>query len=90
VSCARPFKVLQMIKSNNHVIKLPLKFNIRFIFDMKELVIYKTRQPISNDHFETLALLALSLARKEYINTTLNAQVIFTRMVNFNESKYMS
>ena len=82
----RLFKVLQMIESNNYVIKLSLKFDISFTFNIKELIIYKTQQPIPDDHFETLALLSLSLAQKEYINTTLNAQVVFTRMVNFNKS----
>jgi hypothetical protein len=41
VSSARPFKVLQMIKSNNYVIKLPLNFDISSTFNMKDLSIYK-------------------------------------------------
>jgi len=61
VSSARPFKVLQMIKSNNNVIKLSLNFDINSTFDMKDLVIYKTQHPILDARFETLASLSLSL-----------------------------
>ena len=43
VNSATSFKVLQMIESNSYVIKLPLNFDIIFIFDMKYLVIYKTQ-----------------------------------------------
>jgi hypothetical protein len=43
MSNARPFKVLQMIESNNYVIKLPLNFDISSTFDMNNLVIYKTQ-----------------------------------------------
>ena len=46
VSSARPFKVLQIIESNSYVIKLLLNFDISSIFDMKDLVICKTRQPM--------------------------------------------
>jgi len=31
-SSTRPFKVLQMIESNNYVIKLPLNFDISLLF----------------------------------------------------------
>jgi len=41
VSSARLFKVLQMIESNNYIIKLQLNFDISSTFDMKDLVIYK-------------------------------------------------
>jgi hypothetical protein len=79
VSSARPFKVLQMIESNNYVIKLTLNFDINSTFKMNDLVIYKTQQFIPDALFETLALLSLSLAQKEHINATLNAQIVFTR-----------
>jgi hypothetical protein len=79
VSSARPFKVLQMIESNNYVIKLTLNFDINSTFKMNDLVIYKTQQSIPDALFETLALLSLSLAQKEHINATLNAQIVFTR-----------
>jgi hypothetical protein len=54
VSSARPFKVLQMIESNNYVIKLSLNFDINSIFDMKDFIIYKI-QPIFNAPSETPA-----------------------------------
>jgi len=75
-----------MIESNNYIIKLPLNFDISYTFDMKDLVIYKTQQSIPNVYFETLALLSLSLAQNEHINATLNAHVVFTRMLNFSKS----
>jgi len=78
VSSARPFKVLQMIKSNNYVIKLPLNFDISSTFNMKDLSIYKI-QHIPDAPFDTPTSLSISLAQKEYINATLNAQVVFTR-----------
>jgi len=78
VSSTRPFKVLQMIKSNNYVIKLPLNFDISFTFSMKDLGIYKI-QPIPDASFDALTSLSISLTQKEHINATLNAQVIFTR-----------
>jgi hypothetical protein len=78
VSSARPFKVLPMIKSNNYVIKLPLNFDISSTFNIKDLGIYKT-QPIRDASFDTPTSLSISLAQKEYINATLNAQVVFTR-----------
>ena len=43
MSNAGPFKVLQMIGSNNYIIKLPLNFDISSTCDMKNLVIYKTQ-----------------------------------------------
>jgi len=43
MSNAGPFKVLQMIGSNNYVIKLPLNFDISSTCDMKNLVIFKTQ-----------------------------------------------
>jgi hypothetical protein len=46
---------------------------------MKDLVIYKTQQPITGDPFETSSSLSLSLAQKEHINVTLDAQVVFFR-----------
>jgi len=52
-----------MIESNSYVIKLLLNFDISSTFDMKDLIIYKTPKPILDDHFETLALLSLSLAQ---------------------------
>jgi hypothetical protein len=67
VSSARPFKMLQMIKSNNYIIKLQLNFDISYTFDMKDLVIYKTQQSIPNAFFETLASLSLSLAQKNIL-----------------------
>jgi hypothetical protein len=79
LSSARPFKVLQIIESNNYVFKLPLNFDINSTFDMKAFIIYKTQQPISDVPFETLTLLSLSLAKKEHFNVTLNAQVVSTR-----------
>jgi len=78
VNSARPFKMLQMIKSNNYVIKLPLNFDISSTFNMKDLSIYKI-QHISDASFDTTTSLSISLAQKEHINATLNAQVVFTR-----------
>jgi hypothetical protein len=78
VSSARPFKVLQMIKSNNYVIKLSLNFDISATFNMKDLSIYKI-QPIHDASFDTPTSPSISLAQKEHINATLNAQVVFTR-----------
>ena len=43
VSNARLFKVLQMIESNNDVIKLTLNFDISSTFNMEDFIIYKTR-----------------------------------------------
>jgi len=79
VSSARPFKVLQMIESNNYVIKLSLNFDISSTFDMKDLVIYKMQQFILDTPFDILTVLSLSLTQKEHINATLDAQVVFTR-----------
>ena len=45
-------KVLQMIESNNYVIKLPLNFDISSTFNMKDLSIYKI-QPIPDSPFDT-------------------------------------
>jgi hypothetical protein len=78
VSSARPFKMLQMIKSNNYVIKLPLNFDISSTFNMKDLSIYKI-QHIPDASFDTTTSLSISLAQKEHINATLNAQVVFTK-----------
>jgi len=78
VSSARPFKVLQMIKSNNYVIKLPLKFDISSTFNMKDLSIYKIH-PIPDAPFDTPTSLSISLAQTKHINATLNAQVVSTR-----------
>jgi len=78
VSSARLFKVLQMIKSNNYVIKLPLNSDISSTFNMKDLSIYKI-QHIPDASFDTPISLSISLAQKEHINATLNAQVVFTR-----------
>jgi len=61
ISSARPFKVLQMIKSNNYVIKLPLNFDISSTFNMKDLSIYKI-QHIPNASFDTPISLFISLA----------------------------
>jgi hypothetical protein len=80
MSSARPFKVLKMIELNNYIIKLSLNFDdISSTFDMKDLVIYKTQQLIPGNLFETPNSLSLSLAKKQYLNTTLNAQVVFIR-----------
>jgi hypothetical protein len=46
------FKVLQMIESNSYVIKLPLNFDINLTFDMKDLVVYKIQQAISDAPFD--------------------------------------
>ena len=70
--------MLQMIESNNYVIKLLLNFDISSTFNMKDLSIYKI-QPIPNTSFDTPTSLSISLAQKEHINATLNAQVVFTR-----------
>jgi len=78
VSSAKPFKALQMIKSNNYVIKLLLNFDISSTFNMKDLSIYKI-QPIHNASFDTPTSSSISLAQKEHINATLNAQVVFTK-----------
>jgi len=78
VSSVRPFKVLQMIKSNNYVIKLPLNFDINSTFNMKDLSIYKI-QLIHDASFDTPTSSSISSAQKEHINATLNAQVVFTR-----------
>jgi hypothetical protein len=45
---------------------------------MKDLGIYKI-QPIPDASFDTPTSLSISLAQKEHINATLNAQVVFTR-----------
>jgi hypothetical protein len=45
---------------------------------MKDLSIYKI-QHIPDASFDTTTLLSISLAQKEHINATLNAQVVFTR-----------
>ena len=79
VISARPFKVLQIIESNSYVIKLPLNFDISSTFYMKDVIIYKIRQSISDDHIETIATLSLSLAQKEHTNATLDALVVFTK-----------
>ena len=67
-----------MIKLNNYVIKLSLNFDISSTFNMKDLSIYKI-QPIPDAPFDTPTSLSISLAQKEHINATLNAQVVFTR-----------
>jgi hypothetical protein len=68
-----------MIESNNYIIKLPLNFDISSTFDMKDIVIYKTQQPIPNALFDTPTSLPIYLAQKEHINATLNTQVVFTK-----------
>jgi hypothetical protein len=78
VSSVKPFKVLQKIESNNNVIKLQLNFDISSTFNMKDLIIHKI-QPIIDAPFDTPTSLSISLAQKEHINATLNAQVVFTR-----------
>jgi hypothetical protein len=84
VSSVRPFKVLQMIESNNYVIKLSLNFDINSTFNMKDLIIYKI-QPIYDALFYTPTSLSISLAQKKHINATLNAQVVFTRDGEFQQ-----
>jgi hypothetical protein len=72
--------MLKMIELNNYIINLSLNFDdISSTFDMKDLVIYKTQQLIPGDLFETPTSLSLSLEKKQYLNATLNAQVVFTR-----------
>jgi len=78
VSSAKPFKVLQKIESNNYIFKLLLNFDISSTFNMKDLIIHKI-QPIIDASFVTPTSLSISLAQKEHINATLNAQVVFTR-----------
>jgi len=78
VSSTRPFKVLQMIKSNNYVIKLPLNFDISSTFNMKDFSFYKI-QPTHDAHFDNPTSLSISLAQKKHINATLNTQVVFIR-----------
>jgi len=46
--------------------------------NMKDLSIYKI-QHISDASFDTPISLSISLAQKEHINATLNAQIVFTR-----------
>jgi hypothetical protein len=71
--------MLKMIELNNYIINLSLNFDdISSTFDMKDLVIHKTQQLIPGDLFETPTSLSLSLAKKTYLNATLNAQVVFT------------
>ena len=67
-----------MIKLNNYVIKLPLNFDISSTLNIKDLSIYKI-QPTPDAPFDTSISLSISLAQKEHINATLNAQVVFTR-----------
>ena len=67
-----------MIKSNNYVIKLSLNFDISSTFNRKDLILYKI-QPMLDAPFDTPTSLPISLAQKEHINATLNAQVVFTR-----------
>jgi len=74
-----PYKVLQIIKSNIYVIKLPLDFSIISTFNTKNLIIYKLQHPIYDDPFDIPTLLSLSLAQKKHINATLDAQVVFIR-----------
>jgi len=45
---------------------------------MKDLSFYKI-QPTHDAPFDTPTSLSISLAQKEHINATLNAQVVFTR-----------
>jgi hypothetical protein len=52
VSSDISFKVLQMIESNSYIIKLPLNFDINLTFDMKDLVVYKIQQAISDAPFD--------------------------------------
>ena len=59
VSSARPFKVLQMIESNNYVIKLSLNFDISSTFNMKDLVFIK--------HSLSLMLLLIPLPHYPYL-----------------------
>lgn len=78
-SSVKPFKVLQMIESNNHVFKLPLKFDISSTFNMNDLVIYITQQSFRGGPFETFAILSLYLEKNKHINSTLDVQIVFTR-----------
>ena len=57
---------------------MSLNFDISSILNMKDLSIYKI-QPTPDAPFDTPTLLSISLAQKEHINATLNAQVAFTR-----------
>ena len=84
VGSVRPFKVLQMIKSNSYVIKLPSNFDINSIFNMKDFVLYKI-QHIYNALFENPALLFLSLAQKNILILFWMYKLFLLWMMNFNE-----
>ena len=58
---------------------MPLNFDVSSTFNMKDLSIYKI-QPIPDAPFDTRTSLSISLAQKEHINATLNAQVVLTRV----------
>jgi hypothetical protein len=89
VGSVRPFKVLQMNKSNSYVIKLPSNFNIISTFNMKDFVLYKI-QPIFNAHFENPDLLFLSLAQKNILMLFWMHKLFLSGTMNFNEFQYMS
>ena len=65
ISSAKAFKVLQIIESNSYIIKLPLNFDINFIFDMKKPVIHKL-QNIFDALLDTPLSLSLS-HKKTYV-----------------------
>jgi len=83
---ARLFKMLQINVSTIYVIKLPQNFDNNFTFDIKDLVIYKIQQSITDDLFETSPPLSLSLTQKKHINATLDVLVVLPGMMNCSES----
>ena len=85
VSSATLFKVLQMIKSNSYIIKLPLDFDINSTFDMKDFVIYKI-QFISNAPFETHIPLSLYFPQKNILMLLWMLKLFLLHIMNFSES----
>jgi hypothetical protein len=82
--------MLQINVSTIYVIKLPQNFDNNFTFDIKDLVIYKIQQSITDDLFETSPPLSLSLTQKKHINATLDVLVVLPGMMNCSESQYKS
>jgi len=78
--------MLQINVSTIYVIKLPQNFDNNFTFDIKDLVIYKIQQSITDDLFETSPPLSLSLTQKKHINATLDVLVVLPGMMNCSES----
>jgi hypothetical protein len=82
--------MLQINVSTIYVIKLPQNFDNNFTFDIKDLVIYKIQQSITDDLFETSPPLSLSLTQKKHINAILDVLVVLPGMMNCSESQYKS